>query len=85
MQDLTFNEGQFPGLSGKKFLVTVEPDQSDRGPIRLALNEKIVEFKHGEAVILDEAFVALLRNAVVFHPSDPFTVKKLYEFSAVEA
>lgn len=78
--------------SGRKFKVTIHATEQDRGDVFLSVNGHGMYVKRNHEVTLDEAYVDVLKNAVIdTFTKDPDTgkVQKItmmhYPFSAIAA
>mgnify|MGYP006319268175 CR=1 FL=1 len=56
---------QNQSVSGQKWEVMIYADQNDKGDVDLQVNGFNIRIRRGEKVIIDEAFVEVLRNAVI--------------------
>ena len=79
-------------MSGRKFKVTIHATEQDRGDVFLSVNGHAMYVKRNVEVTLDEAYVDVLKNAVIdTFTKDPDTgkVQKItmmhYPFSAIAA
>lgn len=52
-------------ISGRKYRVTIYGDQNDKGPVDLSIMGYNIRIKRDEEVIIDEAYVEVLKNAVI--------------------
>lgn len=50
-------------ISGQKWKVVIYADQNDKGDVDIQVNGYNVRIKRGQEVILDDAYVEVLRNA----------------------
>lgn len=56
-------DGKLAG--GRKFRVTVMATEGETGDVKLGVNGHLVQIKRGVPVVLDEAYVEVLRNTVI--------------------
>jgi len=52
-------------VEGKKYRVTIYGDPNDKGPVDLAVNGFNIRIKRDEEVIIGEAYLNVLKNAVI--------------------
>lgn len=56
-------DGKLAG--GRKFRVTIMATEGETGDVKLGVNGHLVQIKRGVPVVLDEAYVEVLRNTVI--------------------